>query len=133
VLIVSVDGRADCEAPATKNIEPGFHYVQLASSRRDRRGGLAYVPYAFVAEPCIRYEVYAEYESSLDRSPWQLVINKDPKPLAGCKPKVAKTADSAVAAEATALKSDPPSDPAPPPSATEQAEGPIATPPNVAP
>ena len=96
VVIVAIDGKADFEAPTTKTITPGFHYVQIASTRQDRRGGAVYVPYAFMAEPCTRYEMYAEYESSLDRSPWQLVISKRSKPLGGCKP--AKVADAAAPA-----------------------------------
>jgi hypothetical protein len=98
VVIVAIDGKADFEAPMVKTITPGFHYVQIASTRQDRRGQVVHVPYAFTAEPCMRYEMYAEYESSLDRSPWQLVISKGPRPLGGCKP--AKLGDAAAAAPA---------------------------------
>jgi hypothetical protein len=98
VVIVAIDGKADFEAPTVKTITPGFHYVQIASTRQDRRGQVVYVPYAFTAEPCTRYEMYAEYESSLDRSPWQLVITKGSKPLGGCKP--AKFADATAVAPA---------------------------------
>lgn len=86
VVVLAVDGKADFDAPSTRTITPGFHYLQLASTRQDRRGAVTAVPYAFFAEPCTRYAMYAEYESRLDRSPWQLVITRDPKPLGRCKP-----------------------------------------------
>jgi hypothetical protein len=96
VVIVAVDGTADFDAPSTKTISPGFHYVQIASTRPQRRNTLNYVPYAFMAEPCRRYVMYAEYESPADNSPWQLVIEKDPKPLGGCKAKKAPREEPAV-------------------------------------
>lgn len=86
VVVMAIDGKADFETPTTVTITPGFHYLQLASTRQD--GSRTVVPYALNAEPCARYALYAEYESRLDRSPWQLVITKDPKPLGRCKPEI---------------------------------------------
>lgn len=126
VQIVSVDGTADFEAPTMKTLSPGFHYIQLASTRQDRRGGVTYVPYAFVAEPCTRYEVYAQYESALDRSPWQLVIARSPKPLGGCKPKRVEPA----ATTQTTATAGPSLDPAhPQPPGTTRTDDAHATPP----
>jgi hypothetical protein len=84
VVVLAVDGKAHVEAPTTVTVTPGFHHLQLASTRQD--GSTVTVPYALDAEPCTRYAIHAQYESRLERSPWQLVITKDPKPLGGCKP-----------------------------------------------
>ena len=86
VVVLEVDGKAEFDAPTTVTITPGLHHLKLASTRQDRSGTV--VPYALNAEPCTRYEIHAEYESRLDRSPWQIVITTDPKPLGRCKPEI---------------------------------------------
>lgn len=103
VVVLAVDGKADFEAPTTVTITPGFHYLQLASTRQDNSGTGA-VPYALNAEPCTRYAIHAEYKSRLDRSPWQLVITKDPRPLGGCKPENGSDAGVASAPAPTPSK-----------------------------
>ena len=85
VVIIAVDGNSDFDAPMLKRVEPGFHYVQLASTRQNGVIGNSYQPYAFMAEPCVRYVMYAQYENTGDRSPWHLVVGKSDKPVAGCK------------------------------------------------
>ena len=100
VVVIAVDGKADFEAPTTVTITPGFHYLQLASTRQDRSSTV--VPYALNAEPCTRYLIYAEYESRLERSPWQIVITKDPKPLGRCNPEIGPDAGVTSASPAPA-------------------------------
>lgn len=90
VVIMAVDGKTKFEWPTTVTVSPGVHHLQLASTRQDRSGTV--VPYALNVESCTRYTIYAQYESRLDRSPWQLVITRDPKPLGRCKPEIAPDA-----------------------------------------
>lgn len=85
VVIIAVDGNSDFDAPMLKRVEPGFHYVQLSSTRQNGVISNSYQPYAFMAEPCVRYVMYAQYENTSDRSPWHLVVGKSDKPVAGCK------------------------------------------------
>jgi hypothetical protein len=84
VVVLAVDGKTAFGAPTTVTVTPGIHHLKLASTRQD--GSTIWVPYSLNAEPCTHYSIHAEYESRLERSPWQLVITKDPKPLGGCMP-----------------------------------------------
>lgn len=85
VVVIAVDGNGDFDAPMTKRIETGFHYVQMGSTRPNGVIRNDYRPYAFVAEPCVRYVMHAQYENTSDRSPWELVVQKSDRPIAGCK------------------------------------------------
>lgn len=102
VVIIAVDGNSDFEAPMLKRVEPGFHYVQLAPTRQNGVISNSYQPYAFMAEPCVRYLMYAQYDNTSDRSPWHLVVGKSDKPVAGCKtdPAPAATAPAPTAGQA---------------------------------
>lgn len=101
VVVIAVDGNSDFDAPMLKRVEPGFHYVQLASTRQNGVIGNSYQPYAFMAEPCVRYVMYAQYENASDRSPWHLVVGKADKPVAGCKADSMPAATPSAAADQT--------------------------------
>ena len=62
VTIIAVDGQQYFDGRYIQKLKPGFHYLQLASTKQGSRGEFSHRPFAFVAEACKRYTVYAKHK-----------------------------------------------------------------------
>lgn len=74
VTILAVDGQRYFDGRYLQNLKPGFHYLQLASNKQGRRGEVTYQPFAFVAQACKRYTVYARHKQSFKIDDWQVIL-----------------------------------------------------------
>lgn len=86
VVVTGIDGQMYFENLKIRNVEPGPHYIQLASTKVDRQGVPTYNTFTFYAKPCTRYLVSAQHESTLpfDTRDWATKVIRE-EPVAGCK------------------------------------------------
>lgn len=84
VTILSVDGQAFLDGRMQQKVEPGFHYLQVATTKKSRRGDATYQPFALTAAPCMRYVLFAQHESRLNNEDWSVVLKKQ-EPISGCE------------------------------------------------
>jgi hypothetical protein len=59
-------------------IEPGFNYVQLATTFEGRGGRVTEAPFPMVAKPCIRYQLSALHERSNEPRRWTVQVVEEP-------------------------------------------------------
>lgn len=71
--VVSVDGELKTDLPTRVKLRPGFHWLQVASSKRGRRGEMTYQPLPLEVEPCMRYRFVAQHEKGFSTRRWQVV------------------------------------------------------------
>lgn len=83
VLILGVDGRLYPNGRREHRVDPGFHYMELATTKPDRRGGVTRMPFAINAKACTRYYVAAVHERELDSRGWHAKTVKE-APIPGC-------------------------------------------------
>ena len=75
IKIVSVDGELYPDLPSRLSLKPGFHWLQVASTKTDFRGGFTYQPLPLNVEPCTNYRFVAKHDKSLSNRHWQVVEN----------------------------------------------------------
>ncbi len=81
-MVVGVDSRL-MRPRGFMNLDPGFHYLYLATTRSNPRGEHAAQHFALKAEPCMRYVVTARHRNSMDWENWDLVV-KSVEPIPWC-------------------------------------------------
>lgn len=86
VVITGIDGQMYFQGLKIRNVEPGPHYIQLASTKVDRQGNPTYNTFILDAKPCTRYLVSAQHESTLefDTRDWVTKVIRE-EPVSGCE------------------------------------------------
>ena len=86
VMITGIDGQMYFEGLEIRNVAPGPHYLQLASTRLSHRGAPTYETLVLDAKPCTRYLVAAKHDTTLefDNRDWVAHVIRT-EPIAGCK------------------------------------------------
>jgi hypothetical protein len=79
VIIVAVDGQMYMDGRTVMRLVPGFHLLQLASSKHDSRGNVAYQPYPLNVNACTRYKFVAKHERKFKIDDWQVVPDGEEK------------------------------------------------------
>ena len=74
LFVLSVDGQMDTDGRKTKNLRPGFHLLNVVSSKPGHRGELTFQPLPLTVEPCVRYRFVAKHEGRLDNQRWEPVL-----------------------------------------------------------
>jgi hypothetical protein len=83
VLVFAVDGQLYPRGKREQRLTPGFHYLELVTTKRDKTGLVSRLPFAISAKPCVRYYVVAKHEKTLSDVRWRPVVI-DEEPIAGC-------------------------------------------------
>lgn len=86
VVITGIDGQMYFQGLKIRNVDPGPHYIQLASTKVDRQGNPTYNTFILDAKPCTRYLVAAKHGSTLefDTRDWVTEVIRE-EPVAGCE------------------------------------------------
>ena len=85
LFVLSVDGQMDTDGRKTKNLKPGFHLLNVVSSKPGRRGELTFQPLPLTVEPCVRYRFVAKHAGRLDNQRWEpMLVGTNTIP--GCNP-----------------------------------------------
>lgn len=84
VMVVAVDEQSYLDGRLQQKIEPGSHYLRLATTKRDFSGDVTVMPLFLKAEPCTRYVFFAEHDRRMTNKSWKLVLRKS-EPIGGCK------------------------------------------------
>ena len=72
VIIVASDGNAYFDDRKTMQLKPGYHLLQLASSKQGARGEVAYQAFPLNVKPCTRYSFVAKHEERFKITEWIL-------------------------------------------------------------
>lgn len=84
ILVIAIDGEMNFESRRAYRIAPGFHYLELASTKQGRRGDITRQPFAIEAKPCVRYELVATHEQRLSNRHWRVMVKAE-KPITLCE------------------------------------------------
>ena len=85
LFVLAVDGQMDTDGRKTKNLKPGFHLLNVVSSKPGRRGELTFQPLPLTVEPCVRYRFVAKHAGRLDNQRWEPVL-VGTNTIPGCNP-----------------------------------------------
>ncbi|MDO6694837.1 hypothetical protein Q4574_16185 [Aliiglaciecola sp. 3_MG-2023] len=83
VTIVSIDGKMEV-GKQVENIEPGFHYINLATTKKVRSKVTEFRMFPLDAKECMRYVVTAQHDNSLDDE-WEVKLLRE-EPILSCTP-----------------------------------------------
>lgn len=85
VVISGVDGKLFMDGQKVRRVDPGMHMIRVTTTKVDAFGKYTYDTVPFVAEPCMRYFVAAQHESSVstDNKRWTLVVIRE-EPIKSC-------------------------------------------------
>ncbi len=101
VLVVAIDGSMEFEPRRIYAMAPGFHYLELASTKVGRGGELTSQPFAIEAKPCIRYELVAIHTDRMSNRRWRPTVKRE-TPIRSCQEKFGLTPSDTAPAEASA-------------------------------
>lgn len=73
VIVVAVDGRADFGGRTNYRLQPGFHLLQVASSKQGNHGEVSVIPLPISVKPCTRYSFAAKHHSRIGIENWDLL------------------------------------------------------------
>ena len=83
VKIVAINGKAYWDGRDFMEIEPGFNYIELATTNESRGGRVTTNPFPMMAKPCVRYLVSAKHERATDARRWAIRVVEEP--IGGCE------------------------------------------------
>lgn len=83
VLVHSLDGEAYWDGRDYVNMKPGFHYLEIISTKPGKDGYFTELPFAIMAKPCVRYELSAQHVGTLDNDRWAIRVLGE-KPIGSC-------------------------------------------------
>ena len=78
VLIIAADGEMMFGEEQTRlRLKPGFHYLEIATTKEFPGRELVRQPFAIEVKPCMRYQLVAQHESKTLKSAWRVVVKKE--------------------------------------------------------
>lgn len=89
VIVVAADGMQNFDERTRQRLKPGFHLLQLASSKPGRPGSVATVPLPLNVKPCTRYSFVAKHHQRASVDDWELISAGETQ-MAGCDPASSK-------------------------------------------
>lgn len=90
LFVLSVDGQLDADARKTRMLKPGFHLLNVVTSKPGRRGELTYQPLPLTVAPCTRYLFVAKHDDRLGNQRWEPVL-AGTNEIPGCNPNSASS------------------------------------------
>ncbi len=85
VTIFAIDGQSYPDGRTHQKLAPGFHQVQVKTTKAGTQGDARYRSLVLITEPCVRYDVVAQYKRRADIKNWTAVINAR-TPISDCTP-----------------------------------------------
>ena len=73
LLVVAVDGKHHPDLPTKVKMRPGFHWLEVASSKRGRNGELTRQSLPLNVESCTTYRYAAKHDGSLSNRRWSII------------------------------------------------------------
>jgi hypothetical protein len=86
LTLIAVDGSRDVPSESVYELAPGTRSLRLASKKRSESGAITALPYTIELQPCIRYELVADYAQPQANRRWQIVV-KNRMPIKSCMKK----------------------------------------------
>jgi hypothetical protein len=75
IVLYAVDGKLQMDQPVESALDPGFHWLQVASTKSNRHGQVTYQPLPLQVAPCTIYRFHAQHERTMSIDHWKIVAN----------------------------------------------------------
>jgi len=84
VIVVAIDGMARFDGRTIERLKPGFHLLQVASTRKGQHSEISTMSLPISVKPCTRYSFVAKYHQRVSIQNWELVATGETL-MAGCE------------------------------------------------
>ncbi|MCL1097636.1 hypothetical protein [Shewanella gelidii] len=88
VSIVSIDGKMEFNKKSKKNVKPGFHYINLLTTKKLKRKSSSLKMFPVEAKECTKYVVTAQHKNNLSDE-WEVRVLRE-VPIPSCTPSQTK-------------------------------------------